>query len=227
MLITKLRSTNSVETQQYKKATKALLVLLPLLGVTYILVLTPPTEDGLLAQVFAYLQPIINSTQVGQQHQQHAGGPTASAVRRWANSINSTQVGQQHQQHAGGPTASTARRWANSISNTLLGQQHQQHAGGPTASTARRWANSISSTQVGQQHQQHAGEPTASAARRWANSISIHQHAFGVFSFMYQSQSQYQRSINHRSLNPSLSRYILTQIQTPPQIVGYCDMIIV
>ncbi|KAF0289547.1 Diuretic hormone receptor [Amphibalanus amphitrite] len=63
VLITKLRSTNSAETQQYKKATKALLVLLPLLGVTYILVLAPPTDYGMLETVFAYLQAVLISTQ--------------------------------------------------------------------------------------------------------------------------------------------------------------------
>ena len=67
MLITKLRSTNSAETQQYKKATKALLVLLPLLGVTYILVIAPPTDYGVLAQVFAYLQAVLISTQVSSK----------------------------------------------------------------------------------------------------------------------------------------------------------------
>ncbi|XP_037090345.1 diuretic hormone receptor-like [Pollicipes pollicipes] len=62
VLITKLRSTNSAETQQYKKATKALLVLLPLLGLTYILVFVSP-GGGVVADVFAYLQPILISTQ--------------------------------------------------------------------------------------------------------------------------------------------------------------------
>uniref|UniRef100_A0A0C9PX11 DIHR protein n=1 Tax=Fopius arisanus TaxID=64838 RepID=A0A0C9PX11_9HYME len=62
VLITKLRSANSAETQQYRKATKALLVLIPLLGVTYILVLAGPTE-GPMAHVFAYARAILLSSQ--------------------------------------------------------------------------------------------------------------------------------------------------------------------
>ncbi|XP_039297102.1 diuretic hormone receptor-like [Nilaparvata lugens] len=62
VLITKLRSANTVETQQYRKATKALLVLIPLLGITYILVLYGPTE-GVSANIYAYLRAILLSTQ--------------------------------------------------------------------------------------------------------------------------------------------------------------------
>ncbi|XP_015604427.1 diuretic hormone receptor isoform X2 [Cephus cinctus] len=62
VLITKLRSANNVETQQYRKASKALLVLIPLLGVTYILVLAGPTE-GHVANVFSYARAILLSSQ--------------------------------------------------------------------------------------------------------------------------------------------------------------------
>ncbi|XP_012268724.1 diuretic hormone receptor-like isoform X2 [Athalia rosae] len=62
VLITKLRSANNVETQQYRKATKALLVLIPLLGVTYILVLAGPTQ-GHVAHMFANLRAILLSSQ--------------------------------------------------------------------------------------------------------------------------------------------------------------------
>ncbi|XP_015518859.1 diuretic hormone receptor [Neodiprion pinetum] len=62
VLITKLRSANNVETQQYRKATKALLVLIPLLGVTYILVLAGPTQ-GDIAHVFGNLRAILLSFQ--------------------------------------------------------------------------------------------------------------------------------------------------------------------
>ncbi|XP_063858339.1 diuretic hormone receptor-like isoform X2 [Scylla paramamosain] len=44
VLITKLRSANTVETQRYRKATKALVVLIPLLGLTYILFIALPRE---------------------------------------------------------------------------------------------------------------------------------------------------------------------------------------
>lgn len=63
VLITKLRSANTVETQQYRKASKALLVLIPLLGVTYILVLAGPTE-GQVANVFSYARAVLLSCQV-------------------------------------------------------------------------------------------------------------------------------------------------------------------
>ena len=60
MLVTKLRSTTSPESQQYRKATKALLVLVPLLGVTYLLVLVAPTPT----HVISFIQSILASTQV-------------------------------------------------------------------------------------------------------------------------------------------------------------------
>ena len=63
VLITKLRSANNVETQQYRKASKALLVLIPLLGVTYVLVLAGP-EEGQVANVFTYSRAFLLSSQV-------------------------------------------------------------------------------------------------------------------------------------------------------------------
>lgn len=63
VLITKLRSANNVETQQYRKASKALLVLIPLLGVTYVLVLAGPSE-GKVANIFSYARAILLSFQV-------------------------------------------------------------------------------------------------------------------------------------------------------------------
>ncbi|XP_068908581.1 diuretic hormone receptor-like [Tenebrio molitor] len=62
VLITKLRSANNVETQQYRKAAKALLVLIPLLGVTYILVIVGPTE-GISRRIYDSLRAILLSTQ--------------------------------------------------------------------------------------------------------------------------------------------------------------------
>ncbi|XP_076232518.1 diuretic hormone 44 receptor 1 isoform X3 [Calliopsis andreniformis] len=62
VLITKLWSATNAETQQYRKASKALLVLIPLLGVTYVLVLTGPTE-GQVANAFSYLRAVLLSSQ--------------------------------------------------------------------------------------------------------------------------------------------------------------------
>lgn len=63
VLITKLRSANTVETRQYHKAAKALLVLIPLLGITYLVFLYAPSE-GFLRHLFAYCRATLISTQV-------------------------------------------------------------------------------------------------------------------------------------------------------------------
>ncbi|GFX41806.1 diuretic hormone receptor [Trichonephila clavipes] len=78
VLITKLRAATSVESKQYRnpiksnrhnysnyyvtKAAKALLVLIPLLGVTYIVVIVTPTHRTARV-VFAYAQALLLSTQ--------------------------------------------------------------------------------------------------------------------------------------------------------------------
>lgn len=62
VLITKLRSANTVETRQYRKASKALLVLIPLLGITYLVVLLGP-DEGVGSSVFAVTRALLLSTQ--------------------------------------------------------------------------------------------------------------------------------------------------------------------
>lgn len=62
VLITKLRAATTLETQQYRKAAKALLVLIPLLGVTYILVIWTPSHKTAKV-IFTYLQVTLLSTQ--------------------------------------------------------------------------------------------------------------------------------------------------------------------
>ncbi|XP_042150281.1 diuretic hormone receptor [Ixodes scapularis] len=62
VLITKLRAATTLETQQYRKAAKALLVLIPLLGVTYILVIWTPSHKTARI-IFTYLQITLLSTQ--------------------------------------------------------------------------------------------------------------------------------------------------------------------
>ncbi|XP_046678521.1 diuretic hormone receptor-like [Homalodisca vitripennis] len=60
VLITKLRSANTLETQQYRKAAKALVVLIPLLGVTYILFIAWPSEGVAL---YTYSRALLLSLQ--------------------------------------------------------------------------------------------------------------------------------------------------------------------
>lgn len=67
VLITKLRSANTVETRQYRKASKALLVLIPLLGITYLVVLAGPNE-GVGSNVFAVARAFLLSTQVNMYY---------------------------------------------------------------------------------------------------------------------------------------------------------------
>lgn len=66
VLITKLRSANTVETRQYRKASKALLVLIPLLGITYLVVLAGPNE-GVGSYIFVVARAFLLSTQVNIQ----------------------------------------------------------------------------------------------------------------------------------------------------------------
>ena len=63
VLITKLRSANTVETRQYRKASKALLVLIPLLGITYLIVIAGP-DQGVESHIFAFIRAFLLSIQV-------------------------------------------------------------------------------------------------------------------------------------------------------------------
>ncbi|XP_060833938.1 diuretic hormone receptor-like [Rhopalosiphum padi] len=63
VLITKIRSTKSAETHNYKKATKALLVLIPLLGITFCLDMINPSSTGLLVNIYKFSKVVIISTQ--------------------------------------------------------------------------------------------------------------------------------------------------------------------
>uniref|UniRef100_A0A1B0A4Q4 G-protein coupled receptors family 2 profile 2 domain-containing protein n=1 Tax=Glossina pallidipes TaxID=7398 RepID=A0A1B0A4Q4_GLOPL len=63
VLITKLRSANTLETRQYRKAAKALLVLIPLFGITYLLVLVGP-EQGVSRNLFEIIRAFLISTQI-------------------------------------------------------------------------------------------------------------------------------------------------------------------
>lgn len=52
-----------METRQYRKASKALLVLIPLFGGTYLLVMTGP-DEGVSSRIFVIARAFLLSTQV-------------------------------------------------------------------------------------------------------------------------------------------------------------------
>ncbi|GAB6033343.1 hypothetical protein CHUAL_013110 [Chamberlinius hualienensis] len=62
VLITKLRAATTAESQQYRKAAKALLVLIPLLGITYVVLLVAP-NNGMMAIMLNYIRAVLISTQ--------------------------------------------------------------------------------------------------------------------------------------------------------------------
>ncbi|XP_073755127.1 corticotropin-releasing factor receptor 2 isoform X2 [Callorhinus ursinus] len=63
ILMTKLRASTTSEMIQYRKAVKATLVLLPLLGITYMLFFVNPGEDDLSQIVFIYFNSFLQSFQ--------------------------------------------------------------------------------------------------------------------------------------------------------------------
>lgn len=72
VLITKLRSANTVETQQYHKAAKALLVLMPLLGITYIITIyCPPNSEWTIP--ITRIRCVLLSTQVSPKSMNEIG----------------------------------------------------------------------------------------------------------------------------------------------------------
>lgn len=70
VLITKLRSTNSAEKQQYHKAAKALLVLMPLLGITHVITIYGPVGDKSTVNLFECVRAVLLSTQVSNVYLQ-------------------------------------------------------------------------------------------------------------------------------------------------------------
>nr|4K5Y_A Chain A, Corticotropin-releasing factor receptor 1, T4-Lysozyme chimeric construct [synthetic construct]4K5Y_B Chain B, Corticotropin-releasing factor receptor 1, T4-Lysozyme chimeric construct [synthetic construct]4K5Y_C Chain C, Corticotropin-releasing factor receptor 1, T4-Lysozyme chimeric construct [synthetic construct] len=63
ILMTKLRASTTSETIQARKAVKATLVLLPLLGITYMLAFVNPGEDEVSRVVFIYFNAFLESFQ--------------------------------------------------------------------------------------------------------------------------------------------------------------------
>ncbi|XP_012938918.2 corticotropin-releasing factor receptor 1 [Aplysia californica] len=63
VLVTKLRASNSMEIRQSRKAVRAAVVLLPLLGITFVFFLSPHQEEGVIGIVFKYINAILSSFQ--------------------------------------------------------------------------------------------------------------------------------------------------------------------
>ncbi|XP_045168245.2 corticotropin-releasing factor receptor 2-like isoform X2 [Mercenaria mercenaria] len=63
VLITKLRASHSLETRQYRKAVKATIILFPLLGVTYVLFIIPPSDHPQVKIIFRYINAVLQSFQ--------------------------------------------------------------------------------------------------------------------------------------------------------------------
>ncbi|KAK2187897.1 hypothetical protein NP493_151g02025 [Ridgeia piscesae] len=63
VLITKLRASNILQIKQYRKAVKATLILFPLLGVTYVIFITPTGGDQVSQKVFTYCNAFLQATQ--------------------------------------------------------------------------------------------------------------------------------------------------------------------
>uniref|UniRef100_UPI0035900B5B corticotropin-releasing factor receptor 2-like isoform X2 n=1 Tax=Myxine glutinosa TaxID=7769 RepID=UPI0035900B5B len=63
ILMTKLRASTTSETIQYRKVVKATLVLLPLLGITYMLFFINPKEEGTSHIIFVYVNSFFMSFQ--------------------------------------------------------------------------------------------------------------------------------------------------------------------
>ncbi|ELU10073.1 hypothetical protein CAPTEDRAFT_93223 [Capitella teleta] len=63
VLITKLRASNTLQARQYRKAVRATLILFPLLGVTYVVFISPPNDGALAKRAFVYFNAILQSLQ--------------------------------------------------------------------------------------------------------------------------------------------------------------------
>lgn len=78
VLVTKLTSTTTrtaAENQQYRKLAKALLVLFPLLGITYVLTISVPTDGSPVVFFIRSIRDALISTQV-------SAGPQILAILR-------------------------------------------------------------------------------------------------------------------------------------------------
>ncbi|CAL1538254.1 unnamed protein product [Lymnaea stagnalis] len=63
VLVTKLKASNTLETRQYRKALKAIVVLFPLLGVTYILFIQTPYHSTEVKFVLEHVNALLQSLQ--------------------------------------------------------------------------------------------------------------------------------------------------------------------
>lgn len=63
MLVTKIRALNDTNVEQYKKAARATLILIPLLGLHYFIIPFRPKSGSPLLHVYLFTGAIITSTQ--------------------------------------------------------------------------------------------------------------------------------------------------------------------
>ncbi|XP_076094431.1 corticotropin-releasing factor receptor 2-like isoform X2 [Mytilus galloprovincialis] len=63
ILVTKLRSSHSLETKQLRKAVKATITLFPLLGITYVIFIWPPSDNHIFVEVHQYINAFLQSFQ--------------------------------------------------------------------------------------------------------------------------------------------------------------------
>ncbi|CAG5119344.1 unnamed protein product, partial [Candidula unifasciata] len=63
VLVTKMKASNSLETRQTRKAVKATVVLVPLLGLTYVMFLRSPFDDETVNILFQHANAVLQSSQ--------------------------------------------------------------------------------------------------------------------------------------------------------------------
>lgn len=63
VLVTKLRSSHSLEHKQLRKAVKATILLFPLLGITYVIFIWPPSNNTIFIEVHQYINAFLQSFQ--------------------------------------------------------------------------------------------------------------------------------------------------------------------
>lgn len=88
VLVTKLRDTHRAESNMYMKAVRATLILVPLLGIQFVIFPWRP-ENRLAGEVYEYIMHILIHYQVGVRVTRHRGTPLKLQAGARCNSIMS------------------------------------------------------------------------------------------------------------------------------------------